>query len=199
MRQRRNPLVNKILNLGLDLQGGSHLLLELQTSRLPDDRLETVNEAMDRAIEVIRNRIDQYGLSEPLIVRQGQKWIVVQLPGVKDRNQAKDLIGRTALSGVPFGRQRPPAGRVDQQSAGVESRPSQFRSGQMPKEIKVPPAGGHGVAPRQGIRFYVVKTTAEMTGAGLKNAALRWAAITPARPPTWRSSSTTRAPSCSPP
>jgi preprotein translocase subunit SecD len=52
---------------------------------------------MDRAIEVIRNRIDQVGLSEPLIVRQGEKWLVVQMPGVKNRDQAKDLIGRTAL------------------------------------------------------------------------------------------------------
>ena len=59
MRLRRNPLVGKILNLGLDLQGGIHLLLELQTSKLVDDRPETINEAMDRAIEVIRNRIDQ--------------------------------------------------------------------------------------------------------------------------------------------
>jgi len=97
LRVRRNTLVNKILNLGLDLQGGIHLLLELQTDKLADDRPETLREAMDRAMEVIRNRIDAYGLSEPLLVKQGDRWIVVQLPGVKDQEQAKDLIGKTAL------------------------------------------------------------------------------------------------------
>jgi protein-export membrane protein SecD len=52
--------------------------------------------AVDRSIEVIRNRIDEFGVTEPEIVSQGQDRIVVQLPGVKDINRAKDLIGRTA-------------------------------------------------------------------------------------------------------
>lgn len=54
------------------------------------------NDAADQAIETIRNRIDQFGVTEPTIVRQGENEIVVQLPGVKDPNRAIDLIGKTA-------------------------------------------------------------------------------------------------------
>jgi preprotein translocase subunit SecD len=52
--------------------------------------------ALSKSIEVIRNRIDEFGVTEPEIVSQGASRIVVQLPGVKDINRAKDLIGRTA-------------------------------------------------------------------------------------------------------
>ncbi|PIR15287.1 MAG: protein translocase subunit SecD, partial [Elusimicrobia bacterium CG11_big_fil_rev_8_21_14_0_20_64_6] len=55
-----------------------------------------LNEAMQQAIEIIRNRIDQFGVAEPLIVRQGTRWIVVQLPGVTDSQHAKELVGKTA-------------------------------------------------------------------------------------------------------
>jgi preprotein translocase subunit SecD len=52
--------------------------------------------AVDQALETIRNRIDQFGVSEPTILRQGENEIVVQLPGVKDPKRAVDIIGRTA-------------------------------------------------------------------------------------------------------
>jgi protein-export membrane protein SecD len=52
--------------------------------------------ALSKSIEVIRNRIDEFGVTEPEIVSQGNDRIVVQLPGVKDITRAKDLIGRTA-------------------------------------------------------------------------------------------------------
>lgn len=52
--------------------------------------------ALSKSIEVIRNRIDEFGVTEPEIVSQGADRIVVQLPGVKDINRAKDLIGKTA-------------------------------------------------------------------------------------------------------
>ncbi|MCG6552356.1 MAG: protein translocase subunit SecD [Candidatus Magnetominusculus sp. LBB02] len=52
--------------------------------------------AVDQALETIRNRIDQFGVSEPVIQRQGEGEIVVQLPGVKDPKRAIDLIGKTA-------------------------------------------------------------------------------------------------------
>ena len=85
----------RMLNLGLDLRGGSSLLLELEVAKL--DKKEPLNEAMARAIEIIRNRIDQYGLSETQITRQGDKWIMVQLPGVANPQRAEDLIGKTAM------------------------------------------------------------------------------------------------------
>jgi SecD/SecF fusion protein len=86
--------LEKRINLGLDLQGGMHLLLKVDTSKLPDLNKA---EAADRAIEVIRNRIDQFGVREPSIQRQGEDEIVVQLPGITERQRAIDLIGKTAL------------------------------------------------------------------------------------------------------
>ncbi len=83
-----------LVNLGLDLKGGTHMVMELQVDKL--DPKTTLNEAMTQAIEIIRNRIDQFGVAEPLIVRQGARWIVVQLPGVTDSQHAKELVGKTA-------------------------------------------------------------------------------------------------------
>jgi preprotein translocase subunit SecD len=53
--------------------------------------------ALEQSLETIRNRIDQFGVSEPIIQRQGDQNIVVQLPGIQDPQRAKDLIGRTAV------------------------------------------------------------------------------------------------------
>lgn len=57
---------------------------------------EVKSRSIEQALEVIRNRVDLFGVAEPLIVRQGQNQIVVQLPGVKEPQRAIDLIGRTA-------------------------------------------------------------------------------------------------------
>ena len=85
----------RIINLGLDLRGGSSLLLELDVSKLEGN--ESLNESMQRAIEIVRNRIDQYGVGEIPITRQGEKWISVQLPGIANPEQAEALIGKTAM------------------------------------------------------------------------------------------------------
>jgi SecD/SecF fusion protein len=87
------PASEKI-NLGLDLQGGMHLVLRVDASQLPP---KARSDATQRAIEIIRNRIDQFGVSEPSIQRQGADKIVIQLPGVTDRERALRVIGRTAL------------------------------------------------------------------------------------------------------
>ncbi|MCM8781048.1 MAG: protein translocase subunit SecD [Candidatus Omnitrophica bacterium] len=86
--------LNKRINLGLDLKGGMYLLLKVDTSHLPN---ELRDDAADRALEVIRNRIDQFGVREPSIQKQGVDEIVVQLPGITDRDRAVELIGKTAL------------------------------------------------------------------------------------------------------
>ncbi|MGH7725683.1 MAG: protein translocase subunit SecD [Candidatus Eiseniibacteriota bacterium] len=91
---RAAKLREKAIPLGLDLQGGMHLVMEVDRSKLPP---EEAREAVDRAMEVIRNRIDQFGVAEPLIQKQGEDRIVIQLPGLSDRERAKDLIGKTAL------------------------------------------------------------------------------------------------------
>ncbi|MFH0762501.1 MAG: protein translocase subunit SecD [Candidatus Omnitrophota bacterium] len=86
--------LNKRINLGLDLKGGMHLLLKVDTEQLTP---EAKKDATDRAVEVIRNRIDEFGVRETSIQKQGEDEIVVQLPGVTDRERAIDLIGKTAL------------------------------------------------------------------------------------------------------
>lgn len=53
--------------------------------------------AVDQSLETIRNRIDQFGVSEPIIQRQGQQDILIQLPGIQDPDRAKEIIGKTAL------------------------------------------------------------------------------------------------------
>ena len=80
------------LNLGLDIVGGMHLTLEVDKSKLST---EEAKDAGDRALEVIRNRVDQFGVFEPVIQKVGRDRILVQLPGV-DRERAKNLIGQTA-------------------------------------------------------------------------------------------------------
>jgi len=81
------------LNLGLDLQGGMHLVLEVDTTKLEPN---VAKDAPQRALEIIRNRIDQFGVLEPTIQLQGNDRILVQLPGITDRDRAKEIIGRTA-------------------------------------------------------------------------------------------------------
>src|SRR5574341_1360713 len=127
------------LNLGLDLQGGMHLVLEVQaekavesaTDRLMEEERDKAQRALAelvtldklpgatpdelrltlqvrevrrieelavrQSLETIRNRVDQFGVTEPHIVPEGDRRIVVQLPGIKDPQRAINLIGKTAL------------------------------------------------------------------------------------------------------
>ncbi len=65
--------------------------------KLTDERVKFIRKnAVNQSLEIIRNRIDQFGVSEPVIVRQGNDEIVIQLPGVKDAKRALKLIGQTA-------------------------------------------------------------------------------------------------------
>ncbi len=81
------------VKLGLDLKGGMHLILKVDVDKVPE---EMRHDATDRAIEIIRNRIDQFGVSEPLIQKQGQDRIVIQLPGITDRQRALQIVKQTA-------------------------------------------------------------------------------------------------------
>ncbi len=92
--EERGDYIQKIVKLGLDLQGGMHLVLEVEHSELDDDARK---DAMDRAIKILRNRVDQFGVSEPVIQKQGGRRIIIQLPGLQDAERAKQLIGQTAL------------------------------------------------------------------------------------------------------
>lgn len=85
------------LKKGLDIAGGVQLLLEADMSQIDEtDRLD----ALAAAVEVVRNRIDAYGVSEPVIqtaINGEQYRIIVELPGVENADQALSLIGKTAL------------------------------------------------------------------------------------------------------
>lgn len=81
------------INLGLDLKGGMHLTLKVETEKLDDN---AGADAVIRAIEILRNRIDGMGVAEPVIQRQGENEIIVQLPGVTDRESALRMVGQVA-------------------------------------------------------------------------------------------------------
>jgi len=87
-----HPL-DKTIKLGLDLQGGTHVVLKLkETAETPINQ-----EAMNRVIEVIERRVNELGVTEPIVQSQGKDQVIVELPGVKDSKQALDTIGKTAL------------------------------------------------------------------------------------------------------
>ncbi|TVR56356.1 MAG: protein translocase subunit SecD [Gemmatimonadales bacterium] len=84
------------IKLGLDLQGGMHLVLEIDD---PEGTMsmEARSDAIDRAERIIRNRVDELGVEEPLIQKVGQDRLIVELAGIDDEERAKELIGQTAL------------------------------------------------------------------------------------------------------
>jgi SecD/SecF fusion protein len=91
---KQKVIKSRALHLGLDLQGGMHLVMEIDKTKLKE---EEVQGAINRALEIIRNRVDQLGVTEPEILKQGNDRIMVQLPGVIDRENAREIIGKTAL------------------------------------------------------------------------------------------------------
>lgn len=93
LKEKEAGLHKKALHLGLDLVGGMHMVLEVDKSKLTKEQAQ---DATDRALAVIENRIDQFGVYEPVIQKVGGDRILVQLPGV-DRERAKTLIGQVAL------------------------------------------------------------------------------------------------------
>jgi len=83
------------LRLVSEDQSGDSLRIVLDLPDRESDQIKRL--ATDQALETIRNRIDQFGVSEPDIRNQGENRILIQLPGIKDTQRAKQLIGRTAL------------------------------------------------------------------------------------------------------
>lgn len=84
------------VRLGLDLRGGTQIVLETRSS----PTTEADGEATDRTLEVLRGRVDALGVAEPTIVRSGENRIIVELPGVQDPRKAADVLGRTAQLSV---------------------------------------------------------------------------------------------------
>ena len=80
--------------LGLDLQGGTQMVLKADTTKVPQG--EDVNTAVDGVTNVIERRINAYGVAEPIVQKRGTDRIIVELPGIKNVEEAKNLIGKTA-------------------------------------------------------------------------------------------------------
>src|SRR2546423_14387848 len=82
------------INLGLDLQGGIHLALEVDESKGP---VPDCADAIQRAQRIISTRINEFGTMEPVVQIQGRCRLIVELPGEKDPARAKGVIQRTAF------------------------------------------------------------------------------------------------------
>lgn len=85
------PLINNI-NLGLDLQGGAQVVLQA----IPDPGKTVTPDDMTRMTSVMRKRVDEFGISEPVIQREGSDRLIVELAGIEDPEAAINLLGQTA-------------------------------------------------------------------------------------------------------
>ena len=82
------------LKRGLDLQGGMHLTLEVDESK---QAVANKSEALDRALKVVRQRIDEFGVSEPVVQKAGNERLIVELPGIDDAERAQDVVQKSAF------------------------------------------------------------------------------------------------------
>lgn len=98
------------LKLGLDLQGGTHLVYEGDLKDIPQ---EARGEAMNSARDVIERRVNAFGVAEPMVQISGSNRVIVELPGVKDINEAINLIGQTPF--LEFREERSPEERPQAQ------------------------------------------------------------------------------------
>jgi SecD/SecF fusion protein len=87
-------LKDHAVKLGLDLQGGIHLVMEVNKQKIGE---ADIHDVVSRAVTIIRNRVDKFGVAEPVIQVEGDNRIVVQLAGLTDESRAKRLVGQTAL------------------------------------------------------------------------------------------------------
>ncbi|KMO85782.1 preprotein translocase subunit SecD [Megasphaera cerevisiae DSM 20462] len=86
------PLANSIKQ-GLDLQGGTHIVLEAEdTADAP-----VTEDSLNRAVSIIERRINEMGLTEPIVQKEGARRIIVELPGEKNPEKAIETIGKTAV------------------------------------------------------------------------------------------------------
>lgn len=85
-------LVFRPIRLGLDLRGGTQIVMEARV----EQGTQLDDETIDRTVEVLRRRVDALGVAEPTLQRSGDRRIIVELPGVTDPEEAVEVIGRTA-------------------------------------------------------------------------------------------------------
>jgi preprotein translocase subunit SecD len=120
--------------------------------------------AVTQAIETIRNRVDEFGVTEPLIAREGTDRILIQLPGIDDPKRVKDLIKSTAFLELKL------VDRKDGQDMGPADKASLLAryNNQLPPDLEL--VEGKAVAGERQSAWYVVQKAAVITGRDLKNA-----------------------------
>ncbi|HEY4606770.1 MAG TPA: protein translocase subunit SecD, partial [Acidimicrobiia bacterium] len=84
--------LNNPINLGLDLRGGTQIVLEAQDTA----EVSVDSDVTTRTLEVLRRRVDAFGVAEPTLQLSGDRRIIIELPGLEDPEQALQVIGRTA-------------------------------------------------------------------------------------------------------
>lgn len=168
----RQP-VGQATQLGLDLRGGVSVQLEGYRT----DGSEVQRDEMERAVEVIRERVDSLGVTEPEIQIQGQDQVSVSIPGITDTERAVEVIGRTAQLGlyevlayeqqsnVPDGE----TGQVEDDLRESLQEDSEFEEGETKILFENSPAiQGEGT----DVSGYIVSEEPQMTGGALDSASV---------------------------
>ena len=155
-------------------QEGRILVVEILDSEV--NRIK--NAAINQALETIRNRIDQFGVTEPLLQRQGRTELVIQLPGVKDPERAKSLIQDTALLEFKMLDEdnQPGLGLPVQVERREETSIQEKFAGKVPEgsEILFEPIPDSKGGPSVFSRPYLVRKEAALTGDVLQDARVNY-------------------------
>jgi preprotein translocase subunit SecD len=122
-------------------------------------RRQMEDNAVAQALETIRNRVDEFGVSEPLIARQGADRILVQLPGIDDPKRVKDLIKNTAFLELTL---------VENGPSTESALKAGFPGGAIPPQFRLLEAKAEAGGRERS--YYVVRRQAVITGRDLKNA-----------------------------
>lgn len=158
-------ILSKPARLGLDLRGGTQIILETRDSPTTKATAETT----DRTLEVLRRRVDALGVAEPTLARSGDNRIIVELPGVQDPKEAAEVVGRTAqLTFHPVLGDAPPEEPKPSTTPSPGATPTPT-----PSATPAPDANGElTLSDEQGARLKLGK--AALTGLGVSDAAAQF-------------------------
>ncbi|WP_030547904.1 protein translocase subunit SecD [Streptomyces albus] len=132
--------------LGLDLRGGTQIVLETKDS----DRVKAGPEATNRTLEVLRRRVDALGVTEPTITSSGERRIIVELPGVQDPRQAAEVLGRTAqltfhpVTGAGEDVREDPGGNTEEEKKEKKEKDERTLKDEDGQPLRIGPAGLSG-------------------------------------------------------
>lgn len=133
------------VHLGLDLQGGSHLVYSTDLANIAE---EDKNDAVSSVIEVVRRRVDALGVAEPVIQStkiSGTDAVIVELPGISDINRAKEIVGKTAqLQFMEQSDETPDSEKIDITSSQIPGFKETGLTGAHLKKAEVQFSGGTG-------------------------------------------------------